>query len=786
MQKHSDGSTMTQGPADRPLLSTGEAAHQLGVSRFALLRAVRRGEIAPDRRTPGGFCRFDADTVAAYASTLVQHRERRNVVPVTQCQRQRAPGDRLSGRGMSLRQMCLAYEAMACGVLVLDRHGALASANEMAQEILGGDHNAHGHVLARTMASAIREDGSAVAEGDLPWQQALRMGRPQRSVIVGFNRRDGRRRWLQVDAVPVGGADGAVARVVISLIDISARKQAEEALRASEARFRALSENATDLVSIADAQGIFRYVSSAYQTILGYDPDEMIGTACFDYFHPDDIAGVKRRWADRVAGRVGTTRTETRFRHADGSWRWIENNVRVALEDPAIRGIISNARDITERKRAEEALRIQALHDPLTGLPNRILLSDRTEQAILCAQRERQPLALLLLDLDRFKEVNDTFGHHYGDILLQQAACRLRAILRDSDTVARLGGDEFAIMLPDTYASHAATVAEKLAAALEDPFVVEEQPLHMKSSIGIAIYPDHGTDSRTLLRRADVAMYVAKRGGTTWALYSPDQDAHHRDRIVLTADLRTAMTEGHLILHYQPIVDMRSGRVTSAETLVRWQHPRRGLVGPDAFIPLAEEMGLIRPLAEYVLRTALTQYRAWLQAGHTFKVGVNLSLINVRDIQMGEMIMDLLQAYDVPADRLCLEMTEGTIMANQGRTLELLSGLTAAGIHVAIDDFGTGYSSLAYLKRLPISALKIDRSFVMDMVENEADAIIVRSTISMAHGLGLRVVAEGVETAEAWTMLRDLACDAAQGYYVGRPLPAEDLESWLRRRDTAP
>jgi diguanylate cyclase (GGDEF)-like protein/PAS domain S-box-containing protein/excisionase family DNA binding protein len=780
------GAAMTQGSADRGLLSTGEAARRLGLSRFTLLRAVRRGEITPDRRTPGGYCRFDAATVAAYGRTLVPGLERHDV-PLAQPRRRHLPaGDHKGGR-VSLRQLRLAYEAMACGVLVLDRHGALASANEVAREILGiSPPNAAGRVLDNVTASAVGEDGSALPEGDLPWQRALRCGRPQRNVIVGFTRRNGQRLWLQVDAVPVGGADGAIARVVISLIDVTARTQAEEALRASEARFRALSENATDLVSIADAQGIFRYVSPAYQTILGYDPNEMIGTECFDYFHPDDIAGVRQRWADRVAGLIGTTRTETRFRHADGSWRWIENNVRVALEDPAIRGIISNARDITERKRAEEALRIQALHDPLTDLPNRTLLFDRTEQAILRAQRERQPLALLLLDLDRFKEVNDTFGHHYGDILLQQAANRLRAILRAADTIARLGGDEFAILLPDVDVGHTATVAQKLAAALEEPFMVEEQPLHLKSSMGIAMFPDHGTDCRTLMRRADVAMYVAKRGGLTWAVYSPDQDAHHRDRIVLTADLRAAIDEGQLILHYQPIVDMGSGRVTSAEALVRWQHPRRGLVGPDTFIPLAEEMGLIRPLAEFVLRTALAQYRAWQRAGCAFKVGVILSLINLRDVRLGEMIMDLLHAYGVPADGLCLEMTEGSIMANQGRTLDLLAGLAAAGVHVAIDDFGTGYSSLAYLKRLPINSLKIDRSFVMDMVENEADAIIVRSTISMAHALGLRVVAEGVETAEAWAMLRDLSCDAAQGFYLSRPLPAEDLERWLRNWDITP
>ena len=561
-----------------------------------------------------------------------------------------------------------------------------------------------------------------------------------------------------------------------------ARRASEESYRRSEELFRALLENATDLVSIVDARGIFQYVSPSFGTILGHDPASMIGQPLFPYFHPDDLAAVRERWASRLTNNVRLTRSEARLRHADGSWRWVENLVRVALDDPAINGIISNARDITDRKRAEADLQHQALHDTLTGLPNRSLLKDRLEQALLQARREKKPVALLLLDMDRFKEINDTLGHHHGDVLLQQVAERLRQTLRGTDTVARLGGDEFAVLLPGDDAVGAEVTVGKLCAALDAPIVVEGQVLRIRASIGAALCPEHGGDAQTLLRRADVAMYVAKRSGRPWSIYTPDQDQHSRDRLALTTELRTAIDEGLLTLHYQPVADLTDGRVAYVEALARWNHPQRGCVPPDVFIPLAEETGLIGALTTHVLTLALRQYAAWQAQGRHLSIAVNLSMANLHDPALVETILRLRQAHGVPAHGLRVELTETCIMSDQARGLEVLAQLGGAEVCVSVDDFGTGYSSLARLKRLPVDTLKIDRSFVIDMVDDEANAAIVRSTIMMAHALGMRVVAEGVETQAAWAMLADMSCDAAQGYYVSRPQPAADLEHWLCHR----
>ena len=592
--------------------------------------------------------------------------------------------------------------------------------------------------------------------------------------------------WRILECIAVNRlADPAINGIIVNARDITARTAAETALRQREMLFRALTENATDLVSIVDGAGIFQYVSPSFHSILGYDPAQLLGTLYTDYFHPEDVAAVRKRWSRRLAGRGDVTRSESRVRHADGSWLWLENLVRVALDDPIINGVISNARDITGRKRAEEMLRHQALHDVLTGLPNRTLLNDRLEQALLQARREEEPLALLLLDMDRFKEVNDTFGHHHGDTLLQQVAERLRGALRSTDTVARLGGDEFAVLLPGDDVTGAIFAAGKIAAALDAPITVDDQPLRCKTSIGVASYPAHGDDAQTLLRHADVAMYVAKRGGRTCAVYTPEQDDYNRDRLRMTTELREAIDGGGLVLHYQPVVEMAPCTVAYVEALARWDHPRRGLLPPDVFIPLAEQMGLIGALTQEVLAVALRQCRAWRAAGMDLGVAINLSMANLLDARLVETVLALLDTCDVPPSYLRVELTESCIMSDQAHTLEVLMRLARAGVSVSIDDFGTGYSSLAYLTRLPVDTLKIDKSFVQEMAAGAADAVIVRSTITMAHSLGLRVVAEGVEDGPTWEALARLGCDAAQGYYLSHPLPAAELEEWLRRRSAA-
>ncbi len=464
---------------------------------------------------------------------------------------------------------------------------------------------------------------------------------------------------------------------------------------------------------------------------------------------------------------------------------WYDPHLDVWLDGTAYPfrdGLTVYFRDVTERRRAEDELRHQALHDSLTGLPNRSLLADRVEQGILQAQRAKTGLALLLLDLDRFKEINDTFGHQHGDEVLRQVAERLRQVLRTTDTVARLGGDEFAIVLPGG-GDDALVVAHKIAQEMQRPVAVEGQSVHLGASIGVALYSAHGRDLATLLRQADVAMYVAKRSGGGVSVYAPDQDRYSRERIALTTELRRAVEQGQLVLHYQPILDLVGGAVSQVEALVRWDHPEQGLLFPDQFLPLAEEMGLMDALTRRVLGQAMRQGAIWQRRGDGMRISVNLSMANLGDERLVETVLSMLTRHNLSPSCIKVELTETAIMADQARSLALLTRLAEAGVSIAVDDFGTGYSSLAYLTRLPVNEIKIDKSFVRQLDGESADAVIVRSTIAMAHALGMRVVAEGVETEHARLLLREYGCDAIQGYVLSRPLPAAELEGWLARRD---
>ena len=429
------------------------------------------------------------------------------------------------------------------------------------------------------------------------------------------------------------------------------------------------------------------------------------------------------------------------------------------------------------RAQADEN-RYQAIHDVLTGLPNRALFHDRLAQALLVDDREGTSSAVLLIDLDRFKEVNDTLGHHNGDLLLCQVADRLRAALRDMDTISRLGGDEFAVLLPHTSESGALPVAEKLLQALETPFTLEGVNIHVEASIGVAIHPEHGRGVDVLLQRADVAMYAAKEGHTGCEVYTPDDDSYTRYRLVLVAELRRALEKGDLALFYQPQVDLATGSITGAEALVRWHHPERGLLGPSEFIPAAERTGLIAPLTQYVLNEALRQCRTWQEAGLDWKVAVNLSARNLVDLQFPGQVGRLLEKWRIDPSRLELDITETSVSGNPERALKVLKLLSALGVSLALDDFGTGHSTLAYLKQLAVKSIKIDKSFVINMEQDASDRTIVQSMIALGRNLGLEVVAEGVETEQAWGDLELLGCEAAQGFYVARPVPAGDLMKW--------
>jgi diguanylate cyclase (GGDEF)-like protein len=429
-----------------------------------------------------------------------------------------------------------------------------------------------------------------------------------------------------------------------------------------------------------------------------------------------------------------------------------------------------------------EALTHQALSDTLTTLPNRVLLHQRLSRAIASGD----DLALLIIDLDHFKEVNDTLGHPSGDALLQQLAARLRDAVRKSDTIARLGGDEFAIVLPGASQKEAFAIAESLLTVITRPFELNERSVSIGASVGIAVLPQHGPDADTLLRCADVAMYVAKRSGQGVAVYSPEQDQHSLSRLVLIADLREAIDRDELTLAFQPLVDCREQRAVGVEALVRWSHPKHGLIPPDQFVPLAEQTGLITRMSRWVLRSAVRQHCEWRRVGLCIPVSVNLSMRDLHDPGLPDSVRALLEEFGAGAESLRVEITESSLMLDPRRALQTLVQLREFGVQASIDDFGTGYSSLAYLKQLPAQELKIDRSFVRDLSVDDNDLAIVRSTIDLAHNLGLSVVAEGVEDEHTDVLLRRFGCDKAQGYLFSRPLPGEQLTAWLLERNTPP
>jgi diguanylate cyclase (GGDEF)-like protein len=472
--------------------------------------------------------------------------------------------------------------------------------------------------------------------------------------------------------------------------------------------------------------------------------------------------------------------TATAVRNAEISYARVRNltlglGTAALLIGILIAGFVS--RRATHQARQ---LAAQAMYDPLTGLANRSLLHDRLEHEIERSKRAHTSFGVVLMDLDRFKEVNDTLGHEVGDKLLREVGRRFKEAVRAEDTVARLGGDEYVVLVHDLDRKGIPAIANKLLAALDKPFHWQNQCIDLGASLGVSLYPSQCRDASELLRCADIAMYVAKRAGKGYAVYAPDQVHTNRHDLSLKSELRAAIQADQLCLYYQPQIDHHSQRVIGVEALVRWNHPQRGFLAPDQFIPLAEDAGLIGPLTHWVLRTALAQLVILQRQAHVLTMAVNLSARNLHDMELPASISALLAESGVAPQDLILEITESAVMANPSDGLAILTELDRMGVTLSIDDFGTGYSSLAYLKGLPVDELKIDKSFVMDMVENENDAVIVRSTIDLAHNLGLKVIAEGVETRDAWHILGMLGCDCSQGYFMGRPMPAEKLEAWLR------
>ncbi len=655
---------------------------------------------------------------------------------------------------------------------LMTRGDEIVWANSAFRDLIGQDRS-EVPGLPGLLALVVPEERDAVAA---LWRAPSL--EPQR-FDVHLRRADGALRVLEValGIVPPAGADDPLTAVVL-MRDVSDRVAAEERF---ERVFR-LSPVGMTLSRRSD--GVFIDVNDGFLATFGYTRDEFIGRTALDLGLWQDPAQRAAIW-DRLDGEGRIRDVEIAFRTKAGAT--IE--LLSAFEGVELDGVplvLVAVLDITERKRAEAELERRALHDTLTGLPNRALFSDHLEWALAAAGRSETGFAVLYLDLDDFKEVNDAFGHEAGDELLRAVGERLRGALRGVDTVARFGGDEFAILLPGAGDADAVVAARRVLDALRAPFTVSDRPIHIEASVGVVLWPDDGATAGELLRHADVAMYSSKRAAGGYAFYAREQEQRSEARLSLRADLHGAIERGELFLEYQPLVDLRTGVCVRAEALVRWRHPIRGVVRPDEFIPFAEESGFIRPLGLWVLEEALGRCAECRADGVGPGVAVNLSARNLVDAGLVGRITELLARWAVPADSLTVEITESAVMAEPERALGVLRALHDRGVRLAIDDFGTGYSSLSYLQRLPVSEVKVDRSFVGRMMDDPNSAAIVRSTIDLGHSLGLEVTAEGVEDERTRERLRALGCDVIQGYLIARPLPADGLRAWLHARAAAP
>jgi diguanylate cyclase (GGDEF)-like protein len=589
---------------------------------------------------------------------------------------------------------------------------------------------------------------------------------------------------------PDEGIIGVVAYTIAAagLIITASRVTDEE--REARARYGTLVDGLDAVVWEASARSAKPgFVSQRVEVILGHSPtrwttDDGLWKRSL---HGDDRERVIAE--RRQALRDGVDHdAEYRMAHADGRTLWIREMVRVSADGNRTSGVLF---DVTSRKEAELALRERSTHDTLTGLANRVLLAERLQRALVDSTMSAEPVALVVMDLDQFKEVNDTLGHDLGDELLQLVGRRLSASVRDGDTIARLGGDEFALLL--TYGAGRAEVDAFLARlhrVLGEPFELAGIPLRVTASMGIVLSPDHGVDPQALMRCADVAMYTAKRTGGGHAFYDPELDRSSTRRLALVSELHHAIENHELVMHYQPKIQVGTNRVVGAEAVVRWEHPKHGMIPPFEFIEIATATGMIQPLTERVLEMSLAECARWAAGGLDLSVAVNLSVLNLYDQRTTDLIKELLIRHRLPAGRLVLEVTESDVMEDPTRAVAQLKELSELGVSIAIDDFGTGYSSLSHLKQLPIHELKIDRSFVFGMATDDSDAMIVRTIIDLSHNLGLDVVAEGVEDEEALNRLAILGCDEAQGFHMGRPLPGPQfdgwMEAWIRRHPVVP
>jgi diguanylate cyclase (GGDEF)-like protein/PAS domain S-box-containing protein len=605
---------------------------------------------------------------------------------------------------------------------------------------------------------------------------------PQGRLLETIIRRaNGEERPVEITIAPAGS--GAEVTFTAFIRDISERKRAQRELEQREQRFRTIVEKSWSGVVLLDGDIRFSFAGSSTPNIIGYEEHEMIGRSLFDFVHPREVEEARKVFAEALRSPNHEMHGELRFRHKNGTWVWLEGFSQNLLHEPSVGAIVLNYRDVSQRKETEKQLEYRAYYDSLTGLPNRLLFRDRLVHSLAHARRNRVGVAVMYLDIDHFKLVNDALGHSFGDRLLADIARRLQGALRASDTISRIGGDEFSILLPEVVSAEGvAGVARKILGSLAHPFRVEGHDFFVTASVGISCFPGDGEDAETLLKCADAAMYRAKELGRNQAqLFTASMNERYVRRLALEQHLHHAIERDQLELYYQPVFDRARRRYVSVEALLRWRDPMRGIVQPSEFVRLAEETGMIIPIGSWALRTACKQLREWHQQGLTLHMAVNISAVQLQQRDFADIVRAALDESGIRPEMLQLEITESAAMQNFELSMETLRELRAMNVGVAVDDFGTGQSSLIYLKHFPIDIVKIDKEFLREVTDDDTAAAIVSYVINLAHTLQLKVVAEGVETEEQYTFLRHYACDMMQGYLFSRPLPVSEVVPFLQQ-----